>query len=75
MGRGGGRATHLYVASRVTAAARPGTVLVAESACDAVANAPGFEWSSAGARRLKGIKGEVKLFRVTRSDSPNPSTS
>ena len=60
------------VASRVTAAARPGTVLVAESARDAVANAPGFEWSSAGARRLKGIKDEVKLFRVTRSGSPNP---
>ena len=63
------------VASRVTAAARPGTVLVAESARDAVANAPGFEWSSAGARRLKGIKDEVKLFRVTRSGSPNASTS
>ena len=54
------------VASRVTAAARPGAVLVAESARDAVANAVGFDWSSAGARRLKGVKDEVKLFRVTR---------
>jgi adenylate cyclase len=55
------------VASRVTAAARPGTVLVAESARDAVANAPGFDWSSAGTRHLKGVSGEVKLFRVERA--------
>jgi adenylate cyclase len=54
------------MASRVTGAARPGTVLVAESARDAVANAPGFEWSSAGTRRLKGVSEEVKLFRVGR---------
>ena len=55
------------LASRVTAAARPGTVLVAESARDAVANAPGFDWSSAGTRRLKGVSQEVKLFRVGRT--------
>lgn len=54
------------LASRVTGAARPGTVLAAESARDAVANAPGFEWSSAGSRRLKGVSDEVKLFRVAR---------
>jgi adenylate cyclase len=55
------------LASRVTAAARPGTVLVAESTRDAVANAPGFDWVSAGTRRLKGVKDEVKLFRVGRA--------
>jgi adenylate cyclase len=55
------------LASRVTAAARPGTVLVAESARDAIGNAPGFDWSSAGARHLKGVSGEVKLFRVGRA--------
>jgi adenylate cyclase len=55
------------VASRVTAAARLGTVLVAESARDAVANAPGFDWSSAGTRHLKGVKDDVKLFRVARA--------
>lgn len=54
------------LASRVTGAARPGTVLAAESARDAVANAPGFDWSSAGTRRLKGVSDEVKLFRVAR---------
>jgi adenylate cyclase len=55
------------VASRVTAAARPGTVLVAESARDAAANAPGFDWWSAGTRRLKGVKDDVKLFRLART--------
>jgi adenylate cyclase len=55
------------VASRVTGAARPGTVLVAESARDAVGTAAGLDWSSAGARHLKGVRGDVKLFRVHRS--------
>ncbi|WP_253848966.1 adenylate/guanylate cyclase domain-containing protein [Mycobacterium asiaticum] len=56
-------------ASRVTGVARPGTVLVAESvkdALDAQGDDAGFEWSFAGARRLKGIKGESKLYRVRR---------
>jgi adenylate cyclase len=55
------------VASRVTRAARPGTALVAESARDAVGNAAGFDWSSAGGRHLKGVSGEVKLFGVRRA--------
>jgi adenylate cyclase len=55
------------LASRVTGAARPGTMLVAESTRDAVANAGGFDWSPAGTRRLKGVSGEVKLFRVARA--------
>ena len=52
------------VASRVTGVARPGAVLVAESAREAIASADGFDWSVAGARHLKGVKGEVKLYRV-----------
>jgi adenylate cyclase len=55
------------VASRVTAAARPGTVMVAESTRDAVGGATGFDWMSAGPRHLKGVSGEVKLFRVQRA--------
>jgi adenylate cyclase len=55
------------VASRVTAEARPGTVMVAESTRDAAGNTAGFEWSPAGARRLKGVSDEVKLFRVGRA--------
>ena len=52
------------VASRVTGVARPGAVLVSEAARNAIASADGFEWSFAGARHLKGVKGEVKLFRA-----------
>jgi adenylate cyclase len=52
------------VASRVTGAARPGAVLVSESTYDAIGPADDFDWSFAGARHLKGVKGEVKLFRA-----------
>jgi adenylate cyclase len=55
------------MASRVTGTAPPGVVLVTESARDAVGDAKGFVWSSAGARHLKGIRGEVQLFRARRA--------
>ncbi len=61
------------VASRVTAVARPGTVLVADSVWEALeesAESAQFQGSFAGARRLKGIKNEVKLFRVRRASAP-----
>jgi adenylate cyclase len=57
------------VASRVTAVARPGSVLVADSVWDAVSETGQFQASFASSRRLKGIKNEVKLFRVRRGDS------
>jgi len=57
------------IASRVTAVARPGTVLAAESVQEELGDGQGFSWSYAGARHLKGIKGEVKLFRARRGDS------
>jgi adenylate cyclase len=60
------------VASRITAVARPGTVLAAESARDAIGCAF-FEWTPAGTRHLKGVRGEVKLFRVSRSLSHTPT--
>jgi adenylate cyclase len=53
----------------VTAVARPGTVLAAESARDDLGDGAGFSWSFAGARHLKGIKGEVRLYRARRGDS------
>jgi adenylate cyclase len=56
-------------ASRVTAAARPGAVLAAEATRDELGDDAGFSWSFAGARRLKGIKGEVKLYRARRGES------
>lgn len=55
------------LASRVTNVARPGAVLVAESARDAIGDAKGFTWSFAGARRLKGIRGEARLFQARRA--------
>jgi adenylate cyclase len=56
------------VASRVTGVARPGTVLAAESVWEAVGDSGQFDGSFAGARRLKGIKNEVKLFRIRRGN-------
>jgi adenylate cyclase len=56
-------------ASRVTGLARPGAVLVADSVRDAVGDVPGFSWSFAGARHLKGIGSEMRLFRVRRGES------
>lgn len=56
------------VASRVTSVARAGTVLVADSVWDVIGERGEFSGSFAGVRRLKGIKGEVKLFRIRRGD-------
>ncbi|BBZ71316.1 adenylate/guanylate cyclase domain-containing protein [Mycobacterium paraseoulense] len=56
------------VASRVTGVARPGTVLAADSVWENIADTGEFSGSYAGARRLKGIKNEVKLFRIRRGD-------
>jgi len=55
------------LASRVTGASRPGAVLVSESTREAIGEADQFDWSFAGARRLKNIKDEVKLFRARRA--------
>lgn len=63
------------LASRVTAVARPGTVLAAESTRDELGDGAGFSWSYAGARHLKGIKGEVKMFRARRGDGVDESPS
>lgn len=57
------------LASRVTGAARPGAVLVSEAARDAIGDADGFTWSFAGARFLKGIRGDTKLFRARPAES------
>lgn len=54
------------VASRVTGAARSGAVLVAESAYELIGDNNRFAWSFAGARHLKGVRGETKLYRARR---------
>jgi adenylate cyclase len=57
------------LASRITDAARPGSVLVAdELAKQAERAGDGFRFSRAGSRHFKGIKGNVRLSRVRRAD-------
>lgn len=56
------------LASRVTSAARPGSVLLAEAAHEQVGDDDRFTWSFAKARHLKGIPGDVKLFRARRAE-------
>lgn len=55
------------LASRVTDVARPGAVLVAESTREAIGEVDLFVWSFAGARRLKGFRGDIKLYRARRA--------
>ena len=72
VGRGGdwyGRPVNL--ASRITDRARPGSVLAAEQVHDALEDS--YDWSFAGGRRLKGIDGEVKLYRARRLDDSEAS--
>jgi adenylate cyclase len=67
LNRGGdwfGRPVNL--ASRVTAVARAGSVLATRDVRDAAREE--FRWSSAGARRLKGVPDPVPLYRARRAD-------
>jgi adenylate cyclase len=57
------------LADRVTAVAKPGSVLVTRELRDAVAHER-YRWSFAGARRLKGVRDPVALFRAR----PIPNT-
>lgn len=52
------------LASRLTSAARPGSVLVSEAARDQIGEGHPFRWSFAGTKRLKGISGEVRVYRA-----------
>jgi adenylate cyclase len=55
------------IASRVTGAASPGVVLVAESARAEIGDVPGLVWLPAESRHLRGVQEEVRLFRATRA--------
>ena len=52
------------LASRVTAIARPGSVLATGPVREALGDS--YKWSFAGARRFKGIRESVPLYRVRR---------
>jgi adenylate cyclase len=53
------------LASRITAMAKPGSVLVDEDAKRAAPD--GFDYSFAGEKRLKGFDSRIKLFRARRA--------
>jgi len=53
------------LASRVTGAARPGSVLCTREIRDAAGDA--FHWSSAGRHKLKGVSGPTPLYRARHS--------
>jgi adenylate cyclase len=55
------------LASRITAVARPSSLLVERELRESV-DGP-YRWSFAGERRLKGIRGAVPLFRARREDA------
>jgi adenylate cyclase len=71
MGDWYGRPVNL--ASRVTSVARPGSVLATRDVRDVVGD--GYRWSRAPRRRLRGVEGEVALYRVRqpRPDSKESS--
>lgn len=60
-----GRSVNL--ASRITGVARPGSVVVDQATHDAIGEED-FKFTFIGERRLKGIEGRTKLFRVRRRD-------
>jgi adenylate cyclase len=61
------------LSSRVTGIARPGSVLCTEKVHDA--STEDFDWTFAGARRLKGIADPVKLYRARQRPAPGPEDS
>jgi adenylate cyclase len=61
------RAGDLYgrpvnLASRLTSFARRGTVVTSKEVHDAAGDR--YDWSRVGSRRIKGVRGEVEVFRV-----------
>jgi adenylate cyclase len=50
------------LASRLTAFARRGSVVTSKEVRDAAGG--GYDWSPAGSRRFKGVRGTVDVFRV-----------
>jgi adenylate cyclase len=67
------RAGDLYgrpvnLASRLTSFARRGTVVASKEVHDAAPD--GYDWSRVGSRRIKGVSGEVEVYRVRPGEEP-----
>jgi adenylate cyclase len=68
--RGGDWYGHpVNLASRVTSVARPGSVLATADAREGLDDR--FDWSFAGKRKLKGVRGEIPLYRARRREEGN----
>jgi adenylate cyclase len=59
------------LAARITAVARPGSVLAANEVADQV-DAERYQWSRAGLKSFKGISGSVGVMRVRRAEAGDP---
>lgn len=57
------------MASRITAVAPPGAVYAELAAGRAIGDVSGIAWQEVGARRIKGVRDDVALFRATRLDT------
>jgi hypothetical protein len=55
----------INLASRITGRARPGSVLASQEVHDALAE--DYDWSFAGEKKLKGLDGEVRVYRCRRA--------
>jgi adenylate cyclase len=67
------RAGDLYgrpvnLAARLTSFARRGTVVTSREVHDAAED--GYAWSAVGRRRVKGVRGEVEVYRVRSREKP-----
>jgi adenylate cyclase len=56
------------LAARLTGFAKRGTIVASKEIRDACTD--GYDWSDAGKRRFKGVKGNVEVFRVRRPQDP-----
>ena len=56
------------LAARLTGFAKRGSIVASKEVHDACAE--GYDWSDAGKRRFKGVKGSVEVFRVRRLPDP-----
>lgn len=54
-------------ASRITALARPGTVVATTSARENAG--PGWRWSALPPRRIKGVSGDLRVYRARRAET------
>ena len=63
----------VHIAARVSAAARPGEILVSQTVRDIILGS-GFTFTDRGEHELKGVPGRWRLFDVAGSDASGPVT-